>query len=151
MLTSTTNIKQISTEKTIEVRHQVLRIGRPIEECYFTNDNAETTVHFGIYDNNILAGVATYLENNLTAFKGSHLQLRGMAVLNQFKGKGYGKLLLKAGEQLAFQELKQYLWCNARIGSKTFYTSQNYKTTGDSFEKPFIGTHFVMYKKITRI
>jgi len=144
-------IKQITPEETIDVRHPVLRQGRPREDCYFPNDDLNTTVHFGIYDNHKLAGVATFLENNFPDFEGSHLQLRGMAVLDEFKGKGYGKQLLKAGEQLAYQKQKQYLWCNARIVAKSFYENQGYKTFGDSFEIPLVGTHFVMYKETTNI
>lgn len=149
MLKSPQIIKQISSEETIDVRQAVLRVGRPREDCYFPDDDLNTTVHFGIFDNGKLAGVATFLENNFPDFEGTHIQLRGMAVLDRYKGKGFGKQLLKAGEQLANQKQKKYLWCNARILSQPFYLSQGYKTFGESFEIPIIGTHFVMYKKTT--
>jgi GNAT superfamily N-acetyltransferase len=147
MLKSTLIIKQISAEETIEVRHPILRAGRPRDDSYFPGDELETTVHFGIYENGKLAGVATYLENNFPDFEGAHLQLRGMAILDQFKGRGYGKQLLKAGEELAHQKQKKYLWCNARIVAIRFYEKQGYKTYGDSFEISLVGTHFVMFKE----
>lgn len=141
-------VKTIDTEETINIRHKVLRQGRPREDCYFPNDNLSTTVHYGIYEGKTLAGIATFLEENHPDFEGEHLQLRGMAVLDQYKAKGYGKLLLEAGEQLANQKKKQYIWCNARIIAKPFYEKMGYKTFGDSFEIPKVGTHFVMFKKI---
>ncbi|MEX2350625.1 MAG: GNAT family N-acetyltransferase [Flavobacteriaceae bacterium] len=142
-------IKTIHTEETIAIRQQVLRKGRPREDCYFPDDNLSTTVHYGIYEEKKLAGIATFLEQNHSNFEGAHLQLRGMAVLDQHKGKGYGKLLLETGEQLAHQKKKQLLWCNARIIAKTFYEKLGYITFGNSFEIPKVGTHFVMYKKTT--
>tara|TARA_R110000850_G_scaffold16697_3_gene51792 strand:+ start:20029 stop:20964 length:936 start_codon:yes stop_codon:yes gene_type:complete len=140
-------IKVIDTEETIAIRQQVLREGSPREECYFPGDNLSTTVHYGIYEENKLAGIATFLEQNHPDFEGAHLQLRGMAILDQFKGKGYGKLLVETGEQLAQTKQKQYIWCNARIIAKPFYEKLGYKTFGDSFEISKVGTHFVMYKK----
>lgn len=142
-------IKEINTEETIAVRHQILREGRPREDCYFPGDDLSTTTHYGIYNENKLAGIATFLEQNHPDFQGSHIQLRGMAVLDHYKGKGYGKLLLETGEQLANQKQKQLIWCNARIIAKPFYDKLGYKTFGNSFEIPKVGTHFVMYKKTT--
>jgi GNAT superfamily N-acetyltransferase len=149
MLKSTLTIKQISTEETIDVRQPVLRAGRPRKDCYFQGDDLSTTVHFGVYDKNKLAGVATFLEQNHHDMEGTHLQLRGMAVLDEFKGKGYGKLLLDEGEKLAIQKQKQIVWCNARLIAKPFYEKFGYKIFGKSFEIPIIGTHFVMYKEIS--
>ncbi len=148
MLKSSLIIKQISTEETIAVRHPVLRAGRPREDCYFKGDNLSTTVHYGIYYENNLIGVATFLEQNHPDFEGTHLQLRGMAVLEQFKGKGFGKLLLEKGEQLAVEKEASTIWCNARIIARQLYEKFGYKTFGNSFEIPLIGTHFVMFKYI---
>ena len=61
-------IKQISSVETYIVRHPVLREGRPIEDCTFDNDDLETTLHFGLYTNNDLVGVATFLLNNNQLF-----------------------------------------------------------------------------------
>jgi len=144
-------IRQITTEETLAVRHPVLRSGRPREDCYFPGDDLESTVHFGVYDNDTLAGVATFLEKKFPDFEGAHLQLRGMAVLDQYKGKGFGKLLLKKGEQLAIENGICLIWCNARINAKPFYENFGYKTFGNSFEIPIIGTHFVLYKEISNI
>ncbi|MEX0996122.1 MAG: GNAT family N-acetyltransferase [Flavobacteriaceae bacterium] len=142
-------IKPINTEETIAVRHPVLRAGRPREDCYFPGDDLSTTVHYGIFQKNKFAGIATFLEQNNPAFEGAHLQLRGMAILDEFKGKGFGKLLLETGQQLAVKKKKNLIWCNARIIAVPFYERLGYKTIGNSFEIPQVGTHFAMYKIIT--
>ena len=41
------SIKEIHFQETFEVRHPVLREGRPIETCFFDGDELETTKHFG--------------------------------------------------------------------------------------------------------
>jgi len=141
-------VKEISAEETIAVRHPVLRQGRPIEDCYFIGDALSTTVHYGVFEELKLAGIATFLEQNNPQFQGEHLQLRGMAVLDEFKGRGFGKLLLKTGEQLAKTKKKDVLWFNARESALPFYQKQGYKKVGNSFIIPDVGIHFVMFKNI---
>ncbi len=38
-------IREISSQETFKVRHPVLRQGRPLEDCAFTDDDLETTIH----------------------------------------------------------------------------------------------------------
>ncbi|MCR9182805.1 MAG: GNAT family N-acetyltransferase [Flavobacteriaceae bacterium] len=149
MQKATVVVKKITAEDTIAVRHPVLRAGRPKEDCYFQGDDLKTTVHFGIYDNDKLAGVATFLDSKFPTFEGRHLQLRGMAVLDEFKGRGFGKRLLEAGEELAKKKKINLIWCNARILAVPFYEKLDFKKIGASFEIPKVGIHFVMYKQIS--
>lgn len=148
MKTSKPVIKEITTEQTIAVRHPVLRVGRPREDCYFPEDDLNTTTHYGLFIENKLVGIATFLEQNNPKFVGNHLQLRGMAVLDKFKGNGVGKLLLETGEQLALKKKKTIIWCNARIVAVPFYEKMGYKIVGPTFEIPLVGLHYVMKKEI---
>lgn len=141
-------VKKITTEQTIAVRQPVLRAGRPREDCYFQGDDLSTTVHYGVFAESALAGIATFLEQNNTNFDGEHLQLRGMAVLDEFKEKGIGKLLLETGELLARIKEKNLIWCNARILAVPFYKKMGYTTVGYTFEIPLVGVHYVMKKEL---
>lgn len=141
-------VKEITTGQTIAVRQPVLRAGRPREDCYFPGDDLRTTVHYGVFVENKLAGIATFLEQNNPNFDGEHLQLRGMAVLDEFKEKGVGKLLLETGELLARKKEKNLIWCNARIIAVPFYQKMGYITVGDTFEIPLVGLHYVMKKEL---
>src|SRR5690606_23899459 len=108
-------IKQISATETLPVRQPVLRAGRPVTDCYFDGDELPATVHYGIFVEENLVGVATFLENKKDSLTGKQMQLRGMAVLNLHQGKGFGKLLLEKGEALARERKTDILWFNARI------------------------------------
>src|SRR5690554_109251 len=114
-------VKLISAPETIPVRHPVLRKGLPVETCVFDGDELDTTVHFGVFDNGNLVGVATFLENSKAIFSGKQLQLRGMAVLENLQGKGFGKILLDAGENYAKSHFFDLIWFNARTSARNFY------------------------------
>jgi len=79
---------------------------------------------------------------------GSQYQLRGMATLEEFQGLGTGKLMMEH----AFKLLKglniSYLWCNARVIAVPFYEKSGMKTIGEPYNIEFIGTHYVMVKRL---
>lgn len=75
-------------------------------------------------------------------------QLRGMAVLEEYQGKGVGKILLTFAENLAKEKDTQTLWMNARVSALDFYRNSGYKILGEVFEVPGIGPHYVMFKKL---
>ena len=143
-------IKDISADKTYEVRQPVLRPGRPPEECEFEGDTREDTFHLGLYLGAQLIGVASFMQVNSKKFPfQDQFQLRGMAVLSQFKGKGYGLALLKEGEN----RLKKiadapFLWFNARDYAIGFYEKTGYQTFGEKFDIPGVCPHIVMYKQL---
>ena len=59
-------IKEISAQETFLVRYLVLRLGKPIETCFFDGDNLEQTKHFGYFDNvNIVCVVSVYKNKNV--------------------------------------------------------------------------------------
>ncbi|MCB0428194.1 MAG: GNAT family N-acetyltransferase, partial [Mangrovimonas sp.] len=124
------SIKKISTIETYPVRHPVLRAGRPLEDCKFDHDDLETTFHLGLFEKNHLIGVATFLKNNSSSFPESNqYQLRGMAVLDHFQGKGLGAQLLNYAETELKLSQAELLWFNARERAVPFYSKLGYKTT----------------------
>ena len=143
-------IKVIPAEKTYKVRQPVLRPGRPAKECEFEGDFREGTFHLGLYIGPQLIAVASFMpaiSKNFT-FK-DQFQLRGMAVLPQFKGKGFGLALLKEGEnRLKNITTTPFLWFNARDYAIGFYEKSGYKTFGEKFDIPGVCPHIVMYKQL---
>jgi len=142
-------VKEISTEETITIRHQVLRQGKPIESCYFEGDNSATTFHLGLHYYGELIGVATFIKNQHPNFNDeSQLQLRGMAILQLFQGKKLENVLLEKG----LLDLKQLninlLWFNARETAINFYSKFGFNTYGKPFDIQNIGTHYTMFKNI---
>ncbi|OYQ33147.1 GNAT family N-acetyltransferase [Flavobacterium cyanobacteriorum] len=140
-------IKQIAPEETFAVRHPVLRPGKPLEACVFDGDNLPDTIHFGLYDDDNLGGVASLFKAVNPAFKEERqLQLRGMAVLPAYRNKGFGEKLVQAAEAYAISGGTGLIWFNAREAAVGFYEKMGYKKTGARFVIQDIGPHYVMYK-----
>ena len=140
-------VKKITYLDTFPVRSAVLRQGKPIETCFFLGDDAEDTTHFGLFKDNKLIGVASIFKFNNEYFEQKNqFQLRGMAVLNEYQGFGFGNIILE--EVCKFVETKNadVLWFNARENAVKFYQNFGFCTQGDSFEIPEIGTHSLMFK-----
>lgn len=140
-------VKKITYLETFPVRSAVLRQGKPIETCFFLGDDSDETTHFGLFNTNKLIGVASVFKvENENFDKKNQFQLRGMAVLNEYQGLGYGNIILD--EVCKFVESKKadVLWFNARENAVKFYQNFGFSVSGDSFEIPEIGIHFVMFK-----
>ena len=142
-------IKEINASETYAVRHPILREERPIEDCVFEGDDLKTTFHLGLFNESELIGVVSFrmYPSNYFSEKNQY-QLRGMAILKEFQGKGLGELLLKHAETLLIEKNTKIIWCNAREIAVNFYKRNGFKIIGDSFTIPKIGMHFVMYKEL---
>ena len=141
-------IKQINKEKTYIVRHPVLRPGKPISSCIMPGDELASTIHLGAFVEDNIVGVCTLMVNNHEALPLTQaIQLRGMAVLDGYKGLGIGKKLLTFGEELV-QDRFDVMWMNARIVAVPFYEKLQYQIIGNVFDIPGIGDHYTMYKKL---
>ena len=144
-------IKKISSVETYPVRHEVLRKGKPIETCQFKGDDDENTTHFGLFLENKLVGIISIFKENNTLFSElNQFQIRGMAVLEVFQGKGFGAELVKEAENHCINLNADLIWFNARENAVPFYKKLDYKIIGDSFLIPDVGIHFAMYKKMHR-
>lgn len=143
------DIRKISAQQTFIVRHPVLRKGKPVESCYFGGDDFTSTQHFGLYQDNKIQGVISVFENNNLLFEDKNqMQIRGMAVLENNQGKGFGKLLVKHVEETLKLQNTGLIWFNARENAVGFYEKMGYKKIGDSFEIPDVGIHYIMWKKL---
>lgn len=140
----TTNIqlKPICAKDTYAVRHPVLRKGLPAHTCAFDFDDAPNTLHLGAFANDALVGVLSLLQ------KPQSVQLRGMAVLESFQGKGIGKQLIAHAENQVRQYSICTLWMNARLVAIPFYETFGYLKQGNPFELPYGGTHYKMTKHL---
>ena len=143
------SIKQIPSKDTFAVRLPVLRPGKPVESCIFEGDDLPSTVHFGIFDNENLAGIVSVFEAATPLLpQQKQFQLRGMAVLDTYQKKGLGDLLVKAAEDYIKSAQAETIWFNAREIAVGFYDKMGYKITGDPFTISDIGIHYVMYRNI---
>lgn len=142
-------IKKITAKETYFVRNSVLRKGKPIESCYFDGDDLETTIHFGLFDDENCVGIVSVFQNKNDNFGlTNQFQIRGMAVLDTFQKNGLGELLVKHCERHLKAGETVLIWFNARETAKGFYEKLNYQIIGKSFVIPEIGIHYIMFKEL---
>lgn len=141
-------VKEIHSKETYLVRQSVLRIGKPIASCVFDGDNLPTTKHFGTFVDKELVGIVSVFENKNSIFTGGiQLQMRGMAVLENYQKRGLGNVLIHEVEVYAKSKKSPTLWFNARENAIGFYKKLGYSIIDTPFEIGDIGPHYIMYKK----
>ena len=137
-------IIQLSSSQTnYEVRHPVLRKGKPVESCRFENDDHPESIHLCAKKKDIIIGVLSALPNNCPDFplKKSY-QLRGIAINHKFQRMGIGSLLVqKVEQQIRLNKSIEYIWLNARVNTKNFYLNLEYLPVGKVFNIIDIGMH----------
>jgi len=142
-------IRFIQADDVLAIRNEVLREGRlTLDECRFPNDDAESTFHLGYFDNDQLACVASFHPVAYKDFPGKAYQLRGMATLESYRGKGFGNQLVNFAIVYMRGQKVNYVWCNARKKAVPFYKNLGFEIVSDEFEVSGIGPHYVLYLKI---
>jgi predicted GNAT family N-acyltransferase len=131
-------IKEIDKKSTYPVRHLVLRKGKPIESCYFEDDEKDSTRHFGLIIDKKVVGVVSLFEQKNENFNEN----------KKIQQKGYGKLLIEKVETYCLELNVDLIWFNARENAKSFYQKMNYTTSGKPFLIENIGLHYIMIKKL---
>ena len=143
-------IKKIDKELVYPIRNLVLRKGKPIESCHFVDDEKESTVHFGLeIENKVIGVVSLFKQKNDLFNENKQFQIRGMAVLEEYQYKGYGKLLVEKAEKHCLESKTDVIWFNARENAKLFYQKMDYTIHGKPFDIENIGMHYIMFKKLT--
>jgi len=143
-------VRPITAEETLPLRHAILRAGLPRETAIFPGDDAESSRHFGAFSEGRLVGVATIHFVPLLDqpdFDPAY-QVRGMAAAPEMQGLGAGRALLEACATAARSAGAQWLWCNARTPAIGFYTQNGFKATPGVFDIPNAGPHVRMLRAL---
>lgn len=142
-------IKFIEPEDLLHIRNEVLREGRlTLDECRFPTDKIEGAFHLGYFVDDVLVCVTSLFPQKYGEYAGVGYQLRGMATLEAYRGRGCGNKLVNFGV-IYLQKLgANYVWCNARKKAAKFYHDCGFEIVSDEFEVKGIGPHYVMYLKI---
>lgn len=144
-------VKEITTDETLLLRSTVLRDGKPFDECRFAEDGKPGSFHLGYFDNERLVGIASFYSIAFDNIEEPGIQLRGMAVNQQYQGKGIGKAIVQfAEEKIKADPAITHIWCNARQIAYKFYESRGFGYVSEEFEIATIGPHRKMLKSLTR-
>jgi len=139
-------------QELLDLRHAVLRQGLPREEAFFSGDDAPTTRHYGGFVGDVAAVCATMLASEWE--REQAWQLRGMATLPEYRGKGLGRAILaelEAGfDSGGVAGAGTLLWCNARVPAVGFYQAMGWQVVSGQFDIPTAGPHMKMIKRLVR-
>jgi GNAT superfamily N-acetyltransferase len=143
-------IRRVTASETLAVRMPVLRPGFPPESAIFDGDDAPATLHFGACAGSELIGVVSIYRVPFPDQPNEAVtwQLRGMAVMPEWQGRGVGEALLSACVDAARHANGRKMWCNARRLAVRFYEKHRWEVLGDEFEIPTVGPHFRMWLRI---
>jgi len=124
-------IKQLSWQQVLPIRHNVLWPDKPPLFCKVEGD--DTAYHYGYFIAEELVCVASiFIDDDNVSISA---RLRKFATLEQYQGQGIGTQLIKH----VINELKSlnvnYLWCDARITAIGFYQQFNMVEQGNQFQK----------------
>ena len=140
----------ISSSETYSLRLEVLwQHKNSLEECKLDIDDMLTTFHVGVFKNNEIVAIGTFLQQQNEKFDAKNqYRLRAMATSPKVRGENFGKQVI----DFALEELKNrkvdLLWCDARKVALGFYEKMGFNILGDFYEVPIIGKHKLMYKRI---
>jgi len=140
-------IKKIHYKETYPLRHLILRQGQPLSSCAMEGDTLENTLHYGVFQNNQLIGIGSCMDEPNEKFPSSK-RIRGLAVIDSFRGAGIGSKLLTAIEKDIKNKKKDWAWMNARASVIEFYLERGYHIQGNSFDIPPIGKHYICVKHL---
>lgn len=142
-------IKFITADDVLPLRNDVLREGKlTLDQCRWENDDAAGTFHLGYYKDEELVCIASFHSVGYKGFEGKAYQLRGMATAPNYRGKGYGNMLVNFAITYLRGQKVNYLWCNARKIAVPFYLGVGFEIISPEFELHGVGPHHVMYVKI---
>lgn len=142
-------VQFIKLEEVLQLRNIVLREGKLQDhECVFDHDNDINTFHLGYFHESKLICVASFHQQLREGFEGSAYQLRGMATLEGYRGKGFGNMLINFAIVYLRGKRINYMWCNARKVAYKFYQGLGFEFISPEFEIKGIGPHKAMYLKI---
>ena len=146
-------VYRVSIQDIINLRHRLLRPGRPLALAHFQGDKEPSTWHVGLFhpcppkEDAPLISCASFV---LNVYKtDSAWQLRGMCTEPGHQSRGFGGLLLHAAEESIVKHSGVRLfWCNARVGAVRFYERHGWNIDSDQFDVPTVGPHRKMVKSI---
>ena len=131
-------IRPATFEEILNLRHAVLRAGRPLESAYYPGDESGAGGHWGAWSDGELAACVSFY-----TVEGPSTQLRGAATAPHWRNQGIGEALMRTAIAAwwADSSAPRDLWCNARVAAITLYERLGFIAEGERFEIPQVGPH----------
>jgi GNAT superfamily N-acetyltransferase len=129
------NVEDVPVDQVYELRMEVLRRGTPSNNVHFDQDSDPQTRHLAIRgDTGCVIAASTW---SPSAFPDRPdepaIQLRGMAVSADHRGRGLGAAMIAAGLDDARRRGAVLVWANARDSALDFYVANGFRVVGAGF------------------
>ena len=149
-------VRPASAEEVVDLRLAVLRPGFPREAAIFPLDRDAGTHHFVAVSNGDggnggpIVGCVTISRPRPWHDQPDAIQLRAMAVAEDFRSAGVGRMLLaRVDEQVrTLPPPRPIMWCNARVSAIGFYERCGWTVVSDIFDSPPAGPHVKMTRQL---
>jgi predicted GNAT family N-acyltransferase len=142
-------VKQITAQQTITLRHRILRPHQTEADCIYPGDEATDSYHYGAFDGQKLVCIASVFKQSEERFgqfkQRNQYRLRGMATLTEYRGTGQGNSVLQACIAQCKAQGGELFWCNARTSAAGYYEKMGFASLPEEFDLSGIGPHRVMY------
>lgn len=154
--TGTLTIASVEPWRTYELRQAVLRPHQSREEmASLDSTHPEAAVVAAVVEatGEVVSTAAVFPEQAPEALAplladGAHWRLRGMATREDLRGSGVGAAVLSVALSHVSRHGGVAVWCNARVGARSFYERAGFATFGAQWVDPLIGPHVVMWRQI---
>lgn len=136
-------LKAVALSVILNLRHRVLRAGKPIAAANFEGDDLSTTFHYAAFANAEATEPLCCVTYNESTWEGERaFQLRGMATDPKYRDQGIASRLLAFTEKDLYEKTKvRHFWCNARASAVEFYKKQGWVVISDEFMIDGVGLH----------
>ena len=131
------DVREARPSEVVDVRHAILRPGRERTTAIWPADSEPGTRHWIAQHKGRTIAVLSVMQADSPDDPPDTLQLRGMAVREEWQGKRVGAALLSA----VMTEINAPMWCNARRSAIPFYERSGWTVTSETFEVEGIGPH----------
>lgn len=140
-------VKEINPKLCYPIRHKVLWQHKALDQCGIDIDEQKGAFHLGGFYQGELVCVGSFFKQNHPKFSvQQQYRLRAMATLPKAQKKGVAKALIEFAIKKLKKEEQEILWCDARMIAVGFYEKLGFVKSGEQYEIPIIGPHYLMWK-----
>ena len=134
----------IEYKEMVQLRYRILRapLGLTFTENDLQKDKKDYLLGAYLSDNNSIVGCCI-----LTSLSSDTMQLRQMAISENYQRNGIGSKLMKHAEEIAKNKGYIYMYLHARKIAVDFYIEHGYDTKREEFTEVGI-PHYEMTKKL---
>ncbi len=143
-------VGRVEAARTFPLRRRVLRPYQSLEQMARAGDDFPETGNYVAFSDGEVIGTATVRREappwivDARSDVRSMWRLRGMATAEEWRNRGVGTAVLAAVIDHVGSHGAGLLWCQARTPAVPFYRRAGFRSHGDTWIDPDIGSHIAM-------